>query len=99
MGLVGTEGVEGYVVAIPRFSPVGWRRKRLVLRRAVTNREVFEAAVDDRAEAFDWAYDLERRHPLEQMPVHDLDLNAGQVGAHAEVLAATSTCPRTCSGA
>src|SRR3954454_25284659 len=51
------------------------------------NGQTLEAAVGDELEALDGAGHLERLDPLEQMAVHDLDLDAGEVGAHAEVLA------------
>ena len=57
------------------------------LRRAVVERQVLDAAVDDRAQALDRPRHLERLQAREQVAEDRLELDPRDVRAHAEVLA------------
>src|SRR5262245_8327486 len=63
------------------------RCRKVASGQLIPHGEVFEAAVDDGIQALDLAGDLEPLEALQQQPVDHLDLEPGEVGAHAEVLA------------
>src|SRR5262245_37870988 len=63
------------------------RRFRAALRQAVAEREMLQASVHRRAEALDGSRRFEPLEPREEMAEEDLDLDACDVSAHAEVLA------------
>src|SRR5450631_744868 len=57
------------------------------LLRAVAERQVLDAAVDDRGQTLDRSRHLERLQPRQQVTENRLELDPGDVRAHAEVLA------------
>src|SRR5438045_8955224 len=57
------------------------------LGRGVAERQVLDAAVDDRRQALQWTRHLERVQARQQVPEDRLELDPRDVCAHAEVLA------------